>query len=62
MFTPDPDDPAYTVGSAANMFGVRSSTFRTWIKEGKVNAFKINGRWRVLKSELERLAEQEYGE
>lgn len=62
MFIPSEDDPAYTVGSAAAMFGVKSTTFRTWIKEGKVNAFKINGRWRVLKSELERLADHEYGD
>jgi excisionase family DNA binding protein len=59
---PSPEDPLYTTKQVAKMFGVTEATVRTdWIKNGRIKAHKIAGRWRVQKSEVVRLANEEHG-
>lgn len=59
---PSPENPLYSVGAVAKMFGVDTHTVRRWINDGKLNATKIEGRWRIQRSEVIRLANKEYGE
>lgn len=54
-------DPLYGVEQVADMFGVGEPQVRVWIKDGKLNATKVLGRWRVPKSEIIRLANEEHG-
>lgn len=58
---PTPEDPYYSVETIAEMFDVEPYTVRNWIRGGKLNAEKILGRWRVRKSEVTRLVNQEHG-
>ena len=62
MTVPSPEDPFYTVPAVAHMFGVGPHTIRKWIAEERIKATKIEGRWRIRKSEVARVANQEYGE
>lgn len=59
---PSLDNPMHSVTDVALMFGVDSYTVRTWISEGKIKANKIMGRWRIQQSEVERVANEEYGD
>jgi excisionase family DNA binding protein len=60
--TLDPtEDPLYGVTQIAKMFSVEPYTVRVWIKEGKLQGRMIQGRWRVPKSEVIRLANEEHG-
>jgi excisionase family DNA binding protein len=59
---PSPDNPLYSVGQVADMFGVKETTVRTWIRSNRLTAHKIQGRWKVQKSELVRVANEEFGE
>lgn len=59
---PSLDNPLYTVAQVAKMFGVDQPTVRLWIRQEKLNAVKVMGRWRVQKSEVVRVANEEYGE
>jgi excisionase family DNA binding protein len=58
---PDPDNPFYSVDTVANMFGVSTYTVRGWIKDGKLTATKMQGRWRVQRSDCIKLANEEHG-
>lgn len=58
---PSLDDPFLTVDSVAKIFDVKPYQVRAWIKEGKMEARMVLGRWRILKSEVKRVANEEYG-
>lgn len=46
----------------AKMFSVKGYTVGEWIREGKLrNAVKVNGRWRVPLTEVQRYANELYG-
>lgn len=51
------------VEKVAQMFDVSQYTVRDWLKTGKLKGGKSpGGQWRVTEEELERFAQQEYGE
>lgn len=58
---PTPDDPFLSVETVAELFDVEPYTVRNWIKQDKIKAQKILGRWRIRKSELARLVNEEHG-
>jgi len=60
-FVPTPDNPLYRVGTVAAMFDVDPAQVRDWIKEGRIEARKILGQWRISKSEVARFTNEEYG-
>jgi len=50
----------YKVSEFAKLVGVSRSGVIKWIKEGKIRAINIHGRWYVPESELERLVKGFY--
>ena len=48
----------YTSKEVMNALSISESTFRRWVKEGKLPAVKINGRIRVNQEHLESLQEE----
>ena len=44
-----------TPSEVAEIFGMSRSGVIKWIREGKIKAVEINGRWRIPYSEIERL-------
>lgn len=58
---PTEDNPLYSVSTVAKLFDVDQDTVRQWIREDKIKANKILGRWRILHSEVVRVANEEYG-
>ncbi|QGR17281.1 IS607 family transposase [Sulfurisphaera ohwakuensis] len=44
-----------TPSEVAEIFGISRSGIIKWIREGKIKAIEINGRWRIPYSEVERL-------
>lgn len=61
VITPTPENPLYGVGTVAAMFDVSEAQVREWIKSDRIKATKIFGRWRIQKSEVVRIANEEYG-
>lgn len=61
LIVPTEENPLYTVGTVAKLFDVNQAQIRVWIKEGKIKAIKVLGHWRIQKSEVVRLANEEYG-
>ncbi len=61
---PSIEDPFLTVDEIANIFKVTPYTVRHWCRDGEtLHGVKLpNGEWRVLKSEMVRLANAKYGE
>lgn len=51
----------YNVNTVAKMFDVEPHTIRTWIRQDKIKAQKILGRWRVPQSEIDQLVKKEFG-
>lgn len=49
-------EPMWTASMVSNYFSVHRYTVYRWIKEGKLNASVLNGKFRVPRSEVERLA------
>ncbi len=45
----------YKLSEFAKLIGISRSAVIKWIREGKVNAVNIHGRWYIPESELERL-------
>ena len=48
-------DRYLTPSDVAEIFGMSRSGVIKWIREGKIKAIEINGRWRIPYSEIERL-------
>lgn len=48
----------YSTPEVAEMFSVKPSTVRVWIREGKLRAMQINRYWRVSSEELRRFADE----
>lgn len=55
------DDPFLGVAKVAKVFDVAPDTIRQWIYDSKIKAVKINGSWKIRESEVNRLAQEEYG-
>jgi len=51
----------YKVDAVADMFGVAEFTVREWLRDGKLEGFKVNGRWRVKQEAIDKLANNLYG-
>jgi len=45
----------YKLSEFANLMGVARITVVKWIKQGKIRAVNIHGRWYIPESEYERL-------
>ena len=61
--TVDPDTDRYmSVEEVAAFFAVTKYTIREWIKHEKLSAVKISTKWKILKSEVIRYANAQYGE
>lgn len=56
------EDPFFSTKQVADMFGVKPYTVRTWITEGKLRAVKINNQHKVRKSEINRYANEMFGD
>lgn len=54
------DEKFYTTNKVGELFEVTAETVRNWIEEGKMKAMKINGQWRVPRSEVLRFANERY--
>jgi len=50
----------YKLGDFARLLGVSRSAVIKWIKQGRIGAVNINGRWYVPESEFERLVKGVY--
>lgn len=48
-------DRAISLAEAAGRLGVSVRTIRRMIDEGKIQAFKVLGQWRIRESEIERI-------
>ena len=58
----EPPEELYTVSQIAKMFQVSDYTVRVWLKAGDMRGIKVgNGRWRVSRQELVRVANVKYG-
>lgn len=63
MTAVDPDhDRLMTVDEVAKFFAVTKYTVRCWIRDGDIQAKKLNNKWRILKSEVVRYANKNWGE
>lgn len=49
----------YNVKQVALLFGITERTVMNYIKDGRLKAAKIGGKWRFTKEELERFAKGE---
>ncbi|MCE4608698.1 MAG: IS607 family transposase [Caldisphaeraceae archaeon] len=45
----------YNTREVCEILGIANRTLRRWIKEGKVRAVNVDGRWRIPESEIKRL-------
>ena len=53
-------DEILTVQEVADYLRVSRSTVWRWCKQGRVSAFKVGRGWRLRRSEMERLLDQNY--
>jgi excisionase family DNA binding protein len=51
-------DEILTVQEVADYFKVSRSTVWRWCKEGKISAFKVGRGWRLRRTEMEKLIEE----
>lgn len=61
---PSLENPYLTVPEVAKIFAVKNATVTLWLRDGRIEGHKLpdSGRWRILKSEVQRFAQQMYGE
>lgn len=45
----------YTVKEFAELIGAHTLTVQRWLKAGKIEGKKFEGRWRIPKSELDKV-------
>lgn len=58
------EDKLLSVDKVADIFDVSPWTIRQWLNSatpGSLEGTKVNGRWKVRESEVNRLAEEKYG-
>ncbi len=48
----------YSTREVCEILGITNRTLRRWIKEGKIRAINVGGRWRIPESEIKRLLGQ----
>ena len=48
----------YSTREVCKILGIANRTLRRWIKEGKIRAVNIGGRWRIPESEINRILGQ----
>ncbi len=48
----------YSTREVCEILGIANRTLRRWIKEGRIRAVNIGGRWRIPESEIKRLLGQ----
>ncbi len=48
----------YSTREVCEILGIANRTLRRWIKEGKVRAVNVGGRWRIPESEVKRILGQ----
>ena len=48
-------EKVYNAQDFASAYGIHEKTVRTWIKEGKINAFRHGIAWRIPAAEFDRL-------
>jgi excisionase family DNA binding protein len=56
-----PVDPLYTTESTAKIFAVTVQTIQDWIHAEKIGAMKVNGYWRIPRSEILRVSNDRHG-
>lgn len=54
-------DPLLTTKEVADLFSVKPETVSDWIKQGKIPGVKINGYWRIKRSDMVAYARKNYG-
>jgi hypothetical protein len=57
-------EPLYSVDKVAQIFDVSPFTVRGWLRDttpGTMQGRKVNGQWKVPESEINRIAQREYG-
>jgi len=48
----------YSTREVCEILGITNRTIRRWIKEGRIRAVNVNGRWRIPESEIKRVLGQ----
>jgi len=48
----------YSTREVCEILGIANRTIRRWIKEGRIRAVNVNGRWRIPESEVRRVLGQ----
>lgn len=54
-------DPFMSVPKVAALFDVKPETVRDWLTSGKMEGIKINGYWKIRRSEVVRFGNSKYG-
>jgi excisionase family DNA binding protein len=54
-------DPLWSTDKVAELFDVKPETVRNWIDQGKIKAIKLNGYWRIRRSEVIRYGNANFG-
>jgi excisionase family DNA binding protein len=55
-------DPWLSTNTVAAMFEVQPETVRDWIALERIPATKINGKWRIKKSDMLAFANSQHGD
>ncbi len=57
-------DRLLSTAEAGEYFGVSKQTIRKWIKDGIIVGIRVGdqGRWKIRRSEVERLVREKYGD
>lgn len=62
-YTVNPDERMLTVEQVADIFNVTTYTVRSWLKEGRLEGFKLsNKRWRIPYTSMREFANKLHGE
>jgi excisionase family DNA binding protein len=56
------EDPLYPTAKVAEILGLTAETIRDWISAKKIRGIKVNGYWRVPRSEVIRVANELHGD
>lgn len=59
---PSLENPLLSVAQVAKIFAVKPYTVRMWLKSGKLKGRKVNGQWKVLKSDMIQHLQEQFGD